>query len=284
MHRRTQKEDTDLFVSLTMSTLKNRSKNASDTPPTCAMQTNTSPYSPPLFPHTPLIHSFSPTSYENRQAASWTGRRNADLITDPATGTTYFLGGALADGSSTNEVDAYKDGQWTASLPLTPASGVTTLNQFSSGSAILYNSKIFIFGGFSSTVGQRGYQNFQSLPYIDVSNPAAPTHGIQLTLGTYPQPRQDHCTVLTDSKKVLLFGGYDANAKTSLSDLWSLDMITMTWTQIISTNPTTPRHAHTCNIAGANMIVFGGTFSFLDCYLFFSLFSATLAIIYYILP
>ncbi|KAF9143754.1 hypothetical protein BG015_000312 [Linnemannia schmuckeri] len=192
------------------------------------------------------------------QAASWTGRKNADLITDPSTGTTYFLGGALADGSSTNEVDAYKDGQWTAPLSLTPAPGVTSLNQFSSGTAILYNSKIFIFGGFSSTVGQRGYQSFQSLPYIDVSNPAAPTHGIQLTLGKYPQPRQDHCTVLTDSKKVLLFGGYDANAKTSLSDLWSLDMITMTWTQILTTNPTTPRHAHTCNIAGANMIVFGG--------------------------
>ncbi|KAK3826269.1 MAG: hypothetical protein JOS17DRAFT_818596 [Linnemannia elongata] len=128
--------------------------------------------------------------------------------------------------------------------------GVTSLNQLSSGSAILYNSKIYIFGGFSSTVGQRGYQSFQSLPYIDIFNPAAPTSGIQLALGKYLQPRQNHCTVLTDSKKVLLFGGYDAKAKTSLWDLWSLDMITMTWTQIISTNPTTPRHAHTCNIAG----------------------------------
>ncbi|KAF9126029.1 hypothetical protein BGX30_000189 [Mortierella sp. GBA39] len=192
------------------------------------------------------------------QAASWTGRKNADLITNSATGTTYFLGGSLADGSSTNEVDAYKDGQWTASLSLTPAPGVTSLNQFSSGSAILYNSKIFIFGGFSSSVGQRGYQSFQSLPYIDVSNPAAPIHGIQLTLGAYPQPRQDHCTVLTDSKKVLLLGGYDANAKTSLADMWSLDMITMTWTQIIPANPTVPRNGHTCNIAGANMIVYGG--------------------------
>ncbi|KAK5822123.1 hypothetical protein F5H01DRAFT_338711 [Linnemannia elongata] len=192
------------------------------------------------------------------QAASWTGRKNADLITDPASGTTYFLGGSLADGSSTNEIDAYKDGQWTASLSLTPTPGVTSLNQFSSGTSILYNSKIFILGGFSSTVGNRGYQSFQSLPYIDISNPAAPTHGIQLTLGKYPQPRQDHCTVLTDSKKVLMYGGYDANAKTSLADLWSLDMITMTWTQIISTNPTSTRHAHTCNIAGANMIVYGG--------------------------
>ncbi|KAF8946401.1 hypothetical protein BGZ47_000657 [Haplosporangium gracile] len=213
----------------------------------------------------PFLYSFqissgtwSSTAAPAAQAAIWTWRKDADLVTNPSTGATYFLGGVLADGSSTNEVDAYKDGQWTAPLSLTPAPGATALSQFSSGTAILYNSKIFIFGGFSSSVGQRGYQSFQSLPYIDVSNPAAPTHGIQLSLGNYPQQRQDHCTVLTDSKKVLLFGGYDANAKTSLSDLWSLDMITMTWTQILTTNPTSPRHAHTCNIAGANMVVFGG--------------------------
>lgn len=163
----------------------------------------------------------------------------------------------MADSSSTNEIDSYKNGQWTPSIPLTPAPGVTALNQFSSGSAILFNSKIFIFGGFSSTVGQRGYQSFQSLPYIDVAtNP--PTHGIQLALGKFPQPRQDHCTVLTDSKKVLVFGGYDANAKMSLSDIWSLDMVTMTWTQILPTNAAKPRHLHTCNIVGANMIVYGG--------------------------
>ncbi|KAF9403543.1 hypothetical protein BGZ94_004571, partial [Podila epigama] len=79
-----------------------------------------------------------------------------------------------------------------------------------------------------------------------------------LTIGDVPSPRHDHCSVLTASKKVLVFGGYDANTKATFDDLWSLDLVTLTWQQIIANNPTKPRYGHTCNLAGANMIVFGG--------------------------
>ena len=48
----------------------------------------------------------------------------------------------------------------------------------------------------------------------------------------------------------------DANSKYTFDDVWSLDLITMTWQQIVSKSE--PRYGHTCNIVGANMIVFGG--------------------------
>ncbi|KAF9911354.1 hypothetical protein EC991_003919 [Linnemannia zychae] len=192
------------------------------------------------------------------QASSWASRKSADFLTDPTTGTSWLLGGSSPDGTSTNEVDSYKDGQWNPLIAVAAAAGGSApMNQFSSGTAELYNNRIYIFGGFSSLVGQRGYQSLQSIPYIDIStNP--PTYGIQLALGKVPSSRQDHCTVLTDSKKVLLFGGYDTNTKTSLSDMWSFDLITLTWTQILVTNPIDARHAHSCSIVGANMVVFGG--------------------------
>ncbi|KAK3834499.1 MAG: hypothetical protein J3R72DRAFT_221609 [Linnemannia gamsii] len=213
---------------------------------------------PFLYSYNIAAGSWSTVNAPSAQATSWASRKNADLLTDAATGTTWLLGGSSPDGTSTNEVDSYKDGQWTPLIAVTAAGGGTTpLNQFSAGTAELYNSKIYIFGGFSSSVGSRGYQSFQSIPFIDIST-SPPTHGIQLALGKVPPSRQDHCTVLTDSKKVLLFGGYDANAKTSLSDMWSFDLITTTWTQILVTNPIDARHAHSCSIAGANMIVFGG--------------------------
>ncbi|KAF9136112.1 hypothetical protein BGW39_006908 [Mortierella sp. 14UC] len=213
---------------------------------------------PFLYSYNIAAGSWSTVNAPAAQASSWATRKDADLITDPTTGTSWLLGGSSPDGTSTNEVDSYKDGQWNPLIAVTAgAGGTAALNQFSAGTAELYNNRIYIFGGFSSSVGQRGYQSLQSIPYIDIST-SPPTHGVQLALGRVPSSRQDHCTVVTDSKKVLLFGGYDANSKTSLSDMWSFDLITMTWTQILVTNPIDARHAHSCSIAGANMVVFGG--------------------------
>ncbi|KAG0250295.1 hypothetical protein BG011_008502 [Mortierella polycephala] len=195
------------------------------------------------------------------QAAVWANRKAASFVTDLSTGAAWFLGGSFADGSSTNEIDRFQNGDWTAALTAAVAEGAASsavLNNFSSGTAHIYNSRIYIFGGFSSTAGQRGYQSFQSLPFIDVSKGDALVFGTQLTLGPIPSPRQNHCSVLTESAKVIIFGGYDQNSKSTLQDVWSLDLVTMTWVQILTTNGARPRHNHVCNIAGANMVVFGG--------------------------
>ncbi|KAI1320640.1 hypothetical protein EDD11_000163 [Mortierella claussenii] len=215
---------------------------------------------PFLYQYNIAAGTWSTVNAPPAQAAKWANRRMANFVTDPDSGASWLLGGSFDDNSSTNEVDKFQDGSWTAALNATPVAGSSSsvLNNFSSGTAHVYNTKIFIFGGFSSTSGQRGYQSFQSLPFIDVSSSSAPTFGTQFTLGSVPPPRQDHCSVMTASQKVIIYGGYDGNAKTSLQDVWSLDMVTMTWSQIVTTNPTTPRHGHSCNIVGANMIVYGG--------------------------
>ncbi|KAI8594690.1 hypothetical protein EDD21DRAFT_393125 [Dissophora ornata] len=216
-----------------------------------------------LYLYNTITRSWSTVNAPAAQAAVWMNRKAADFLTDPTTGASWFLGGSFPNSSSTNEIDKFQNGAWTAALAATPAAGVsssTVLNDFSSGTSHMYGSKIYLFGGFSSTSGQRGYQSFQSLPWIDTST-SPPTYGNQLTLGSVPQPRQDHCSVMTVSKKVIIFGGYDANAKVTLQDIWLLDMVTLTWSQIVTTNPTRPIYGHNCNIAGANMVVYGGAAS-----------------------
>lgn len=64
--------------------------------------------------------------------------------------------------------------------------------------------------------------------------------------------------LIAGSAKVIIFGGYDASSKVIMNDVWSYDMITFTWSQIVPSNPTSPRFGHNCDITGANMVVYGG--------------------------
>ncbi|KAG0093863.1 hypothetical protein BGZ93_007647 [Podila epicladia] len=195
------------------------------------------------------------------QAPVWAVRREAHLLTDPQTGAIWYLGGST-DKGETNEIDKFLNGGWSINLATTqvdPTSGdvkAYVMNRFSSGTSHIYKNKIYLFGGSTSTPdGQRSYQSFQSIPTIDISAPQL-VYGEQLTIGAVPKPRNDHCSVLTASQKVIIYGGYDPNTKYTFNDVWSLDLVTMTWTQIVTTS--SPRYSHTCNLAGANMIVFGG--------------------------
>ncbi|KAF9316247.1 hypothetical protein BG003_002159 [Podila horticola] len=205
--------------------------------------------------------TWSSTSAPLAQAPVWAVRREANLLTDPQTGAIWYLGGSI-DNGETNEIDKFLNGGWSINLATTqvdPISGdikAYVMNRFSSGTSHIYKNKIYLFGGFTSTPdGQRSYQSFQSIPTIDISAPQL-MYGQQLTIGNVPKPRNDHCSVLTASQKVIIYGGYDSNTKYTFSDVWSLDLVTMTWTQIVTTS--SPRFSHTCNLAGANMIVFGG--------------------------
>ncbi|KAF9550113.1 hypothetical protein EC957_001599 [Mortierella hygrophila] len=198
------------------------------------------------------------------QAPVWANRREAQLVTDPATGAIWYIGGATS-GGDTNEVDKFLNNAWNANVPTVKkdagSSGAGTsaiMGSYSSGTSHLIDNKIYIFGGFASAPSSpRTYQTFQSLPYLDIST-SPPTIGTQFTLGAVPPPRQDHCSVLTSSKKIIMYGGYDSNSQKSYNDVWSLDLVTLTWHQIVTVNLSRPRYAHTCNIVGANMVVYGG--------------------------
>ncbi|KAF9570034.1 hypothetical protein EC968_002348 [Mortierella alpina] len=197
------------------------------------------------------------------QATLWSNRREAQLLTDTTTGAIWYLGGVLPTGVEINEIDKYMSGSWSANIATmlpgaAEGTGSTALmNRFSAGTSHLIGSKIYLFGGFSSGSGAKVYQSFQSVPWIDIST-TTPTIGTQLTLGPVPRPRQDHCSVLTKSGKVIVFGGYEALGPSTFNDVWVLDLATWTWQQIMPLNPSQPRYGHTCNLAGANMIVYGG--------------------------
>ncbi|KAG0083091.1 hypothetical protein BGZ92_011089 [Podila epicladia] len=214
---------------------------------------------PFLYQYNTAAGTWSTVNAPAAQASQWSNRRLAGMVTDPTTGIIWYVGGAFPDNTATNEIDKFQDGAWTAAIATSAAEGSSssTLSNFSQGTTHIYNGKIYIFGGITSNGGQRGYQSLQNLPWIDVSGDT-PTIGSQLTLGPTPPPRQNHCSVLTSSAKVIIFGGYDLNSKLTLSDVWSYDLITFTWTQIVPSNPSRPRYGHNCEISGANMIVYGG--------------------------
>ncbi|KAG0233583.1 kelch domain-containing protein 3, partial [Actinomortierella wolfii] len=190
------------------------------------------------------------------EAAKWATRRDVYFVTDKDTGNAWMIGGVQGT-QPTNSVDKFDPttGQWTANM--IPSSANKQLAPYSTGTAHYYNGKIYIFGGYDSTTGVRGYQSFQRLPYVDVSGDT-PVVGDQYTLGPIPPPRQDHCSVLTGSDKVYIFGGYDANSKQTLEDMWVLDLPTWTWKQLIPGPGTRPRRQHACHIIGANIVIFGG--------------------------
>ena len=56
--------------------------------------------------------------------------------------------------------------------------------------------------------------------------------------GTQPSPRGSHAAVCLDyntkTPKLLVIGGYDG--KTTLSDVWCLDVLAQTWQQVRSYN------------------------------------------------
>ncbi|KAG0003308.1 hypothetical protein BGZ65_001830 [Modicella reniformis] len=218
------------------------------------------PESPFLYRYNVKTRTWTSENAPAAQATSWSTRRDAILLTDPSTSAIWYLGGAVGSGVETNEIDKYQNGGWNANIPTATADDPRTnvvLNRFGSGTAHVIEARIYLFGGFVSGNSPRSYRNFQSIPWIDIST-ATPTIGTMVTGGNTPQPRQDHCSVLTASMKIIIFGGYDVNTKQTFSDIWSLDLITGTWQQITPVKPTQPRYGHNCNIVGANMIVYGG--------------------------
>jgi hypothetical protein len=131
--------------------------------------------------------SFLSSFVYSSQAALWDTRKEAQLLTDPASGALWYLGGTYSSGAATNEIDQFLNGSWNANITTS-----TVMGFFSSGTAHLVGSKIYIFGGFGSTGGQRSYQSFQSLPYIDIST-TPPTVGTQVQ---EHNPRAFSCNLL----------------------------------------------------------------------------------------
>jgi hypothetical protein len=121
------------------------------------------------------------------QAEVWAMRREAQLLTDPVTGAIWYLGGSSVGKTETNEIDKLLDGAWNINLPTQaePASSEAkpyVMKGFSSGTAHIYQDKVYLFGGTTSTPeGQLSYQSFQIIPTIDTSTKPL-TYGQQVQI------------------------------------------------------------------------------------------------------
>lgn len=122
----------------------------------------------------------------NSQAPVWANRREAQLVTDPATGAIWYLGGTT-NSVDTNEIDKFMNDAWSANVPTVKKDagaagpGVPAImGSYSGGTSHLIDNKIYIIGGFASTSSSsRTYQTFQSLPWLDIST-SPPTIGTQV--------------------------------------------------------------------------------------------------------
>lgn len=122
----------------------------------------------------------------NSQAPIWATRREAQLVTDPATSAIWYIGGAT-NGGDTNEVDKFLSDAWNTNVPTVKkdagSSGTGSpaiMGSYSAGTSHLIDGKIYIFGGFASAASSpRTYQTFQNLPWLDIST-TPPTIGTQV--------------------------------------------------------------------------------------------------------
>ncbi|KAF9201935.1 hypothetical protein BGZ49_007866 [Haplosporangium sp. Z 27] len=77
--------------------------------------------------------------------------------------------------------------------------------------------------------------------------------------GYNPSPRSSSCLVSAfGGSKLILFGGIDLAGATSLNDIYTLDIHTMTWTRGPDVDETNGRGFAACAFSNGNFIVWGG--------------------------
>ncbi|KAJ4829842.1 hypothetical protein Tsubulata_016555 [Turnera subulata] len=117
-------------------------------------------------------------------------------------------------------------------------------------SMVKWGNKLLVLGGHSKKASDT-----LTVRFIDVQTHAC---GIIETLGKVPVARGGHSTTLVGSK-LIIFGGEDRNRKL-LNDVYALDLETMTWDVVETTQtPPAPRFDHTAAIhADRYLLIFGG--------------------------
>ncbi|KAF9363281.1 hypothetical protein BGX34_004497 [Mortierella sp. NVP85] len=198
-----------------------------------------------------IVHN---TTYAyNFQSAKWTtiltdstvGRSSIlfsgySATTDPDTGFIYAPN--FVNSSSMMRLDIRTKSF--RSIPMHP--GIAAMNLFSVVWSAAHKS-MFYFGGPADGL-------YVYSPSKGWSNPA--------TKGTVPIPRTEPCLVSIDGgNKLIVVGGYSRFSSMSLSDLYVLDIATLTWTAGPSISLEQTRNAGACGISNNQLIMWGGVFN-----------------------
>ncbi|KAJ8245356.1 hypothetical protein GJAV_G00269890 [Gymnothorax javanicus] len=129
----------------------------------------------------------------------------------------------------------------------------------------LWGNKCYLFGGLANDSED---SNSNVLRYLNdffelelQTSSGVKGWSIPETRGLGPCPRESHSAVVYSSKgnyspRLYIFGGMRGQR---LSDLWQLDIETMTWSLPETKGPPPlPRSLHSANVIGNKMFVFGG--------------------------
>lgn len=120
--------------------------------------------------------------------------------------------------------------------------------------AIVYDKKIFIFGGEPDR-----YRQLNDLFYLDIklnNGTTKVTWHQPITEGVPPPPRVSATGCLVDSE-IFFFGGFDGNKW--LNDLNTFDLKTMSWSKKATFgNKPSPRCRHSTNYSNGKLYIFGG--------------------------
>ncbi|EAL60855.1 Ras guanine nucleotide exchange factor [Dictyostelium discoideum AX4] len=160
----------------------------------------------------------------------------------------YLFGGTLPDGSYTNDFYTFQFAikAWTI-LTFGSAPSIRTRH-----TGVLYNNSMYIFGGYSPSGPKNDIYvfSFDTQTWSEVQ-----------TEGTKPSPRYGH-TAVVESGHMIVFGGISCDQTTKQqtvnNDIFSLNLDTKQWSQVLSTCPPSPRTHHTATMHKGNMYVFGG--------------------------
>eukprot|EP00942_MAST-04A_sp_MAST-4A-sp1_P008248 g8248.t1 len=180
---------------------------------------------------------------------------------------------------------------------MAPSSSGTRPDKRNDASCIMWNDKMYIYGGASSdqiSLSDVWEFNFNANSWTKITttgaNPKRRHHttveynGKMVTWGGWdvtskndayeldlsskicksvatgskPSARHEH-TAVRSNGKMIIFGGYSTSATVNYNDAWELDLTTYIWKELSTTGskPTTRRH-HSTAVFNGKMLIFGG--------------------------
>ncbi|CAO3566137.1 unnamed protein product [Mortierella alpina] len=188
---------------------------------------------------------------EDRSSTSYTGRGGLGVATDPTTGLIYGLNGLITQGS----YSMLQYNLTTASsspVPMDPA----LVNV--SDSAVVWSTvrkSMLVHGGWRSYYPPAALQDlYEFVPDGGNGKWTSLSHK-----GDVPEARKAHCLVPAyGGSKMILFGGFLGLDQRASSDIYSLDVSSLTWTKLTDPGERYARAYHACAVSSDMFVSWGG--------------------------
>ncbi|KAF9986824.1 hypothetical protein BGZ75_001371 [Mortierella antarctica] len=183
---------------------------------------------------------------------SFTAKGGLGAATDPETGLIYVINGFSTNGSS-SMLQYNLDTRTSYPLPMHPA--LVTL----SDAAVVWSKvrkSMLVHGGWGYSYPPSLLQGL----YEFVPDGGYGTWTLLLDKGDRPEPRKGHCLVPAyGGSKMILFGGLLGSGERAASDVYSLDVKTLTWSKLTDPGELYARAYHACAVSNDMFVSWGGS-------------------------